>query len=291
MQQRPPTVGDTVTIVHRIVAAPGAMIEARPPADSTVATLIGPPVLTRDGDSVRISYTIAVWSAGHNDLVLPGAVVVDQRGHVDTLPDTHLGLDVASVLPAAKPTNAVPPKTAQPWLQAAERSELPFAVLLPLALTVGIALHWWWRRRGPEMPTDVATPTPPRLSEERIAAWLAAGEGAARARSSGVGRARPGRFRRVAGPRRQRSALHPVTMANGNDWCARAGFDSLPLSSLDPMRLSPGRSPRASCAAASRKASRTGDRLRAPLAPPAPARAALVVVAPTPAGSRRSRRE
>ena len=129
MQQGPPTVGDTVTIVHRISAAPGAMIEAPAPADSTIATLVAPPILTRDGDSVRIAYTFAVWTAGHNDLVLPGAIVVDQRGHVDTLADTHIGLDVASVLPAAKAANAVPPKTARPWLQAADQSGLPFACL------------------------------------------------------------------------------------------------------------------------------------------------------------------
>ena len=53
--------------------------------DSTTATLTAPPVLTREGDSVRVAYTVAVWVAGHNDLVLPGAIIVEPSGRVDTL--------------------------------------------------------------------------------------------------------------------------------------------------------------------------------------------------------------
>ena len=175
-QSQQPTVGDTVTIVRRILASPGAVIEARAPADSAIATLISAPVLTREGDSVRIAYTIAVWASGHSDLVLPGPVVVDQRGHVDTLPDSRVGLDVASVLPLAKPGGTIKPQAARLWLPRADHSELPFVALVPLALLALAAWHWRWRRRGPR-PVEPSRPTVAiALTEARLHAWIAAGE-------------------------------------------------------------------------------------------------------------------
>lgn len=176
IQQPVPTVGDTVTIVRWIVAPAGAVIEARPPTDSTVATLVAPPVMTRQGDSVRIAYPLAVWAAGHNDLVLPGAIVVALNGRVDTLPDNHVVLSVASVLPVAKATAAIAPKPARPWLPRAYRSELPFATLLPVALLVMVGLQWWWRRRGPAPAPRASATAPAGLTEARVTAWLAAGE-------------------------------------------------------------------------------------------------------------------
>ena len=175
MPQGPVTVGDTVTIVHWIRAAPGAVIEARPPADSTIATLVAPPVLTREGDSVRVAYTIAVWSAGHNDVVFPGAVVVDQRGRVDTLADAHVPVDVASVLPA-RSAATIAPHPARLWLVRGDLSLLPFVVLLPVALALLGALQWWWRRRGPAPGSAPGTATTTRLTGGRLAGWIAGDE-------------------------------------------------------------------------------------------------------------------
>lgn len=176
MQQSPPTVGDTVTIVRRIHAPAGAVIDARPPADSAIATLVSAPVMTREGDSVQIAYTVAVWTAGHNDLVLPGVVVIDQRGRVDTLADTHIPLDVATVLPAAKATSTLKPQAARPWLPRADRSNLPFIVLLPLALLLIVAVQWRWRRLGPALVPGSVRPVSSSLSDARLQAWIAAGE-------------------------------------------------------------------------------------------------------------------
>jgi hypothetical protein len=176
MQQGVPTVGDTVTIVRWIAAPAGAVIETRPPTDSATATLTAPPVLTREGDSVRIAYTVAVWGAGHNDLVLPGAVIVEPNGRVDTLADSHVALNVASVLPVAKSVAAITPKTARPWLPRSYRSELPFAVLLPAAI-IGVAmLQWWWRRLGPPPAAIASAPNSAPLTDARVSAWVAAGE-------------------------------------------------------------------------------------------------------------------
>jgi hypothetical protein len=174
-QQQMPTVGDTITIVRHIAAPPGAVVTAPSPTDSTVATLVAPPVITRDGDSVRIAYTVAVWASGHNDLALPGVIVVDMRGHVDTLADTRVSVDVASVLPTAKTPASIAPHPGRPWLASAERSYLPFAVLVPLAIMIAAAGIWWWRRPGPPVPV-AAPPVVPPLTRERIDLWLGAGE-------------------------------------------------------------------------------------------------------------------
>ncbi|MES1259158.1 MAG: hypothetical protein ABUL71_01090, partial [Gemmatimonadota bacterium] len=169
-QQHLPTVGDTVTIVRYVVARPGAVIDARPPADTSIATLIAPPVISREGDSVRIAYTVAVWAAGRSDLVLPGAVVVDLRGHVDTLADSHVPLDVASTLPAAKPAASLAPQAARPWLNRTDRSLQPFVVLPILALLCVGGLAWWWRRRGPAPAPLAARPAVPPLTDARVEA-------------------------------------------------------------------------------------------------------------------------
>jgi hypothetical protein len=175
MQQGSPTVGDTVTIVRHILAPPGAVIDARAPADSSIATLIAPPVLTREGDSVRIAYTIAVWTAGHDDVVFPGVVIVDQRGRIDTLADTHVSLDVATVLPG-KASATIAPHPARPWLVGADMSLLPFVVLLPLALLLAGALQWRWRRRGPPVAATLHASGSIPLTPTRITAWIDAGE-------------------------------------------------------------------------------------------------------------------
>jgi hypothetical protein len=177
IQQGRPTVGDTVTIVRRFAARPGVVVDARPPLDSAIATLVSPPVLTREGDSVEVAYTIAVWTAGHNDLVLPGAVLIDPKGHIDTLPDAHVLLDVATVLPATQSVNKIPPRAVRSWLPHADRSLQPFGVLLPIALALVVLLQWRWRRRGPPaMEWPAAAPTTIGLTDARVGAWLAAGE-------------------------------------------------------------------------------------------------------------------
>jgi hypothetical protein len=176
MQQGVPTVGDTVTIVRWIAAPAGAVIEARPPADSATATLTAPPVLTREGDSVRVAYTVAVWVTGRNDLVLPGAIIVEPSGRVDTLADSHVALNVASVLPAAKSVAAIAPRTARPWLPRSYGSELPFAVLLPAAIAGVVLLQWWWRRLGAPPTVMTAALAPAPLTDTRVSAWVAAGE-------------------------------------------------------------------------------------------------------------------
>ncbi len=170
-----PTVGDTINVVQRIAAPPGALVQPRALTDSSLATLLGPPDVSREGDSVRIGYTLSVWAAGRNELVLPGAVVIGTDGRVDTLPDARVQLDVASVLPEGARPEAVTPQAARPWVPRADRTALPFLVLLPIVIALLALAAWAWRRRGP-LPPPVAPPMAPHVSVQRLAAWLDAGE-------------------------------------------------------------------------------------------------------------------
>lgn len=176
-QQQPAqhSVGDTFTVVHRVAVAPGSVVQPRAPVDTSLVTLLGVPTVTREGDSVRIGYSIAVWAPGRNELVIPGVIVVSPAGRIDTLPDARLALDVASVLPRDQAVAKIPPRAARPWVERGDVTWLPFVVLLPLALAVGGVAWWWRRRRGPVPPAH-----PPRVpglpDATRLQAWLDAGE-------------------------------------------------------------------------------------------------------------------
>lgn len=174
-QQGRATVGDTLTIVHRIAAPPGAVVQARAPEDSTLATLVGAPVITREGDSVRIAYTVAVWAPGRSDLVLPGPIIIAMNGRVDTLASAHVTLDVRSLLPAGQSPMKVVPRPAHPWVPRADLTVMPFAILLPCALAVIVLLHWRGRRRGRPKVAE-APPPKPLVDRERLNRWLDAGE-------------------------------------------------------------------------------------------------------------------
>jgi hypothetical protein len=174
-QQGQVTVGDTLTIVYRIAAPPGAVVQARGPEDSTLATLVGAPVLTREGDSVRIAYTVAVWAPGRSDLVLPGPVVIAMNGRIDTLRAAHVPLNVGSLLPVGQTPAKVAPRPAEPWVPRADLTMLPFAILLPIALAVIVILQWRWRRRGRPVP-PVAVAARPLVDRQRLERWVEAGE-------------------------------------------------------------------------------------------------------------------
>ena len=115
MRQQPRrlTVGDTTTIVQRVAVPAGALVQPQAPTDTTLATLLGPPSVTREGDSVRIAYRVTVWAPGQNTLTIPGAVVVRLDGQIDTLPDARVPLNIASVLPTGRPAAQVAPKQAK----------------------------------------------------------------------------------------------------------------------------------------------------------------------------------
>ncbi|MEO5800252.1 MAG: hypothetical protein ABIZ70_02575 [Gemmatimonadales bacterium] len=178
MRQQPGqqhTVGDTLTIVQRVRVSTDAVVQPRAPTDSSLVTMLMPPSLTREGETVRIDYHVALWQAGTNELTLPGAVVVRAGGQVDTLPDAHVLLQVSSLLPAGKAAATVPPRGFRNVLPRADRTALPFLVV-PGVLLLLLALAWWWRRRRGPARQSVRPLMPTPIDSERIGRWLAAGE-------------------------------------------------------------------------------------------------------------------
>lgn len=173
--QRQVTVGDTVTLVQRVPLPSGAVVQPRALLDSSLVTPIAPPFIQREGNVTRIAYRVAIWAPGRNDLVLPGPVMVTADGKVDTLPDAHIALDVATVLPAGVAPSTVAPRPAGAWIPRGDRSPLPFAVLLGLGVVAAGAVRWWWRRRGRPVPARPA-PRAPLPDVARLERWVAQGE-------------------------------------------------------------------------------------------------------------------
>lgn len=169
------TVGDTFTVVQRVRTVPGAVVQPRTLTDSSLVTLMSPPTLTREGGDVTIAYHVAVWQAGTNELVLPGPVVVTPDGVVDTMPDGHVLLQVASLLPAGKALTAIAPKAARPVVPRGDRTVIPFFVLLGILVATLAVVRWWFRRRGPAPLTPAPLPVTP-IDAEQLERWLAAGE-------------------------------------------------------------------------------------------------------------------
>lgn len=178
--QRPaqPTVGDTLTVVHRVAVPIGTLVQPRGPSDSSIATLIGAPLVSREGDSVRIAYTMAVWATGRHNLVIPGAITVAGDGTVDTLADATVSYNVASLLPAEVAAESVAPQAAQPWVERTEPSGWPFLALLLPVLLVLAAVALWWRRRGKATALGSSPSTNTAAIRDRLERWQASGESA-----------------------------------------------------------------------------------------------------------------
>jgi hypothetical protein len=176
-QQQAPryTVGDTTTIVHRVSVPQGALVQPRGPADTTIATLLGRPRVSREGDSVRIAYTVTLWAPGPQTLVLPGAIVARLDGTIDTLPDARVAVQVGSLLPTDRPAAQVAPRQARPWIPRADRTLLPWGVAAIMLVLVALVGWWHWRRRGPT-PDPVAAPVAPPTDLARLRRWVALGE-------------------------------------------------------------------------------------------------------------------
>ncbi len=178
MQQQAlrPTVGDTTTLVYRLAVPPDAMVLPRAPTDTSLVTMLAPPTVQREGDTVRIAWPVTLWAPGQHTLTIPGVIVVRAGVPPDTLGDLRVPLHVASVLPERIASESLPPQPPRGWVQDGEPTLLPLLLLLPPLLLLLGASHWWWRRRGP-VPSAPPAPIRPPLDAARVERWLAAGEG------------------------------------------------------------------------------------------------------------------
>lgn len=174
LPQALPTVGDTVWVERQVVATSNVLIRPQAWDLGSVGRQLGPAIQQRAGSGVRIRYPLVFWYPGRHELRMPGPVVISREGRSDTLVSSSVTIEVASVLPAGRPREALEPRPARAPVALAERSLRPLVIALGLVLAGVTGLAVYRRRRGKPVSRsrgEVARPDP-----ERLAAWADAGE-------------------------------------------------------------------------------------------------------------------
>jgi hypothetical protein len=168
-----PSVGDTIWI-RRTVPAPSGWTVRAPEwaADDTIEQL-GRAHVVRRGDSAEVAWPVVAWAPGEHLAMIPGPVLVQPNGLEDSLPAAPVTIVVRSVLPSVPPDSSLKPQPPAPVVPTTERSLVPLAVALGIALLLLAPLHWWWQRRGPAVAIAAAA-TPP--AEPPVSRWVEAGE-------------------------------------------------------------------------------------------------------------------
>jgi hypothetical protein len=170
-----PLVGDTVWIERAVNAPAGSLIRPLPwdPGED-VALLGAPQAIARPG-GWTLRYPVVLWRPGTHRLTVPGPLVIRPDGTTDSLPRQVVTIVIGSVLPAGRP-DTLAPRPAVGLVPAGSRSFQPVLVLAALTFLLLAPLHWWWRRRGPPLPTAPEGDPALAVTPEQLRAWAAAGE-------------------------------------------------------------------------------------------------------------------
>jgi hypothetical protein len=173
LQDRAPTVGDTVWLSRTVALPPGHVARAPDWDPADPIELLGRPRVMVTGDSAEIAYPVVVWRPGQHLIDLPGPLLLGPGGTVDSLRGERLRLEVRSVLPAVPPDSVLPPQPRASLVALREVTLVPLAVLWTAALAILLPLHLWWRRRGKPVP---AAPPGQPLPDAPLDRWADAGE-------------------------------------------------------------------------------------------------------------------
>lgn len=162
-----PTVGDTIWIERSVEAPAGAEVRASPWAPEGMISLLGRPLLRREGALVIVAYPAVAWSAGRHVVSVPGPVVIRADGTTDSLPSESHTIDVVSVLPAGRSPDSVELQPQTGIIAERVTSPLPLLAALLIATALFSGFRWWWQRRGPPAgtPRVAGVPTVPPLAE------------------------------------------------------------------------------------------------------------------------------
>ena len=166
-----PAVGDTIWI-SRVVGVPeGARV--RPPdwQPTGDVELLGRPELTVRGDSAVLRFPLVAWTPGSHTVRLPGVVLLQADGSIDSLASSSASFTVRSVLP----DRPVEELAIQPPASIVSRravSLLPPLVAAALTMALVLPLHWWWRKRGDAPPPAPSAPA----AAVPVPDWAGAGE-------------------------------------------------------------------------------------------------------------------
>ena len=168
-----PSVGDTIWIRRTVPAPAGWTVRAPEWAADEIIEQLGRAHVVRRGDSAEVAWPVVAWAPGEHMAMIPGPVLVRPNGLEDSLPAAPVTIVVRSVLPSVPPDSSLKPQPVAPVVPTTERSLVPLAVALGLAVVLLAPLHWWWQRRGPAVPLAAAA-TPP--AEPPVSRWVEAGE-------------------------------------------------------------------------------------------------------------------
>jgi len=164
-------VGDTVRISRTVGASANVTVRLEPLEPSAAVQPLAPPRWSYAEGTVAITYVLAFFEPGEQQVPMPAVELALPGGHTEVLPAASVTVDVRSVLPA--PGTRVEPKESLAPVPREPRIWLP-AILLPGAtLLLTAAAARFARRREPR-------PAPPGLPGEElpvpIEEWIAAGE-------------------------------------------------------------------------------------------------------------------
>ncbi|MEO7986088.1 MAG: hypothetical protein ABI766_06110 [Gemmatimonadales bacterium] len=173
LQGGAPTVGDTLWLTRTVAVPAGRTLRAADWHPDDPIELLGPPRITARGDSADITYPVVIWRPGAVVAEVPGPVLLSAGGAVDSLPPQRIALRIASVLPAVPADSALAPQPRAGFVARGTRSVIPLLIALGLAGVLLAPLHWWWRRRGPVVPTGGL---PAARLEPPVDRWADAGE-------------------------------------------------------------------------------------------------------------------
>jgi hypothetical protein len=152
-----PTVGDTIWVARTVAVPPGTTLR---PADwdpPDPIQRLGPPRITPHGDSTDVAYPIVIWRAGPISVDVPGPLLLTGGGRIDSVPPKPQELRIASVLPAATPTESLAPQPRADFVPRTSVTAIPLLILLLVSALLLAPLHWWWRRRGTPRPRPALT--------------------------------------------------------------------------------------------------------------------------------------
>jgi len=165
------TVGDTVTLSLRFVAAAGIDIHADALVPSNELEPLSVPAVRHVGGAVVVEYKVAFFEPGLRGIAMPEMQFVYQDGSIERVPGDSAWVDVVSVLPGL---DTVPPPRPSLGPFAQERKRPDISLLL-VASVLGYLVIWGINRRRvgerPEWKSGNG-----RRIDAPVVPWLNAGE-------------------------------------------------------------------------------------------------------------------
>jgi hypothetical protein len=174
IQQRPPTVGDTIWVTRSVDLPAGRTLRAADWEATDPVELLGPPRILLGEGRAEIAYPVAIWRTGTHTLQIPGPLLLASDGKVDSLAGQTVTLSVASVLPRPATDTTLRPQPRADFVSRPTTTPVPLIVLLVAALVILLPLHRWWRRRGQPPARRTAEPGDP--ASPPLEQWARAGE-------------------------------------------------------------------------------------------------------------------